>query len=123
MTSINSKRIFADFGYLGYYTSNDGGQSFVSMKSKLPVKSIEIFSLTCTEGTIYIAGYEKNAYSGKLFKSTDSGETWTPIMGLDVTGSIPAFYAPDWGLDYMLNGQIIVNSISLGAFALKDKCK
>ena len=67
--------------------SRDGGRTWTNLSSRLPgvPRSTWVASIVASrfaDGTVYVAldGHQADDYTNYLFKSTDFGESWSPIV-------------------------------------------
>lgn len=121
MPYMNAKIIYARFAS-NIFVSNDGGISFHSLKNKIPFWPIDkIFNL-CSDGSIFVAGAEKNGGYGKIWRSNDGGNTWKAII--DIRGSYLKSDPENFDLDFLPDGKVIIvaNSMQSGIYVLKQGC-
>jgi uncharacterized protein (TIGR03437 family) len=64
-------------GTCGLYKSSDGGQSWAVLS--IPSQSVPSLAFDAHPGVIYATGYPAQLSPG-VFKSVDSGATWTPVL-------------------------------------------
>ena len=100
----------------GIFRSEDGGVHWEITSTSLFASAIETLSLNPADSTIAYAGAKRfGSYSGHgVFKSLDSGITWSLLEGTEGTGSIvavdpisPEFVyatAADWGIQKSEDG-------------------
>ncbi|MFO0044164.1 MAG: WD40/YVTN/BNR-like repeat-containing protein, partial [Armatimonadota bacterium] len=80
----NPNDVYVAFATGGLYRTSDDGQSWTSLFDNQSAFSIGDFDITADGKTIYLgtgeANNQRTSYSGTgMFKSTDSGKTWTNI--------------------------------------------
>jgi len=121
MPFTNAKIIYARFAS-GLFVSNDGGVSFRSLKSKIPFWPIDKVYNLCSDGTIFIAGAEKNTGYGKIWRSNDGGNNWKAMI--DIRGSSLKSDPDSWDLDFLPDGKVVMvsNSINSGIYIINQGC-
>jgi photosystem II stability/assembly factor-like uncharacterized protein len=72
----------------GIFKSTDGGQNWVDVTNRIPVRNVSDIAISPDGGTLYAA---TNAFYGSgpgagIYESTDGGNTWMPVnRGLEKT--------------------------------------
>ncbi|MEO6446145.1 MAG: hypothetical protein ABIZ91_19085, partial [Gemmatimonadaceae bacterium] len=102
--------------------SRDGGTTWTNLTSRLPgvPRNTWVASIVASRhatGTVYVAldGHQADDYTNYLFKSTDSGETWTSI-----TNNLPAERAIHAVLEDTRNPALLFLGTEFGLYATFD---
>ena len=105
---VNSDKFYA-YSNGTVYVSTDGGKSFTAGATGLPTDgTCKLKAVTGKEGEIWFAGGEEASGLSGLWKSTDSGQTFTKIDLFDIAYTVGYGKAAD-GADYpaiYANGKI-----------------
>ena len=82
---VNSVRLYAALPAYGVYTSNDGGNSWSKVSSGLPTLPAKTFAIDfCASNSevLYAAYTDTSGDQGGIFKTTNSGGSWTQTTGV-----------------------------------------
>lgn len=85
---VNSNKFYA-YANGSIYVSNDGGRSFEETMSGLPLDgTCKLKAMTGKEGEVWFAGGEDYSDLKGLWKSTDSGQTFTKVDLFDIAYTV-----------------------------------
>lgn len=93
ITTVDESRLVRDLLYVGtddgnVWVTKDGGKNWTKLNDKIPGhKGLWVTRLIASQhqpGTAYVTfnGYRVDDFKAYIYKTTDYGQSWTPITGL-----------------------------------------